>query len=42
MNPAVILALLSDLYAQVVELNRQNEELRTQLEQSEETRGGAS
>jgi hypothetical protein len=31
MNPAVILALLSDLYAQVQELARENAELRAQL-----------
>lgn len=34
MNPAVILALLSDLYSQVVDLGRENAELRAALEQA--------
>ncbi len=35
MNPAAILALLSDLYAQVTQLSQENEELRARVEQAE-------
>lgn len=40
MNPAVILALLSDLYAQVQELARENAALRAQLGDPDKTDPG--
>jgi hypothetical protein len=39
-NPAVILALISDLYAQVQELARENTALRAQLGDPDKTDPG--
>lgn len=36
MNPAAILALISELYAQVTALTQENEALRRQLDNPEE------